>query len=511
MRKNFTKLLTTSLLASAVIFAGCDGTQTVDGASAKQLHQVSIKKPRVGENLPDVDIWHNYVDISSTYNANNQKMKINVHCNRGISPDVYTYQVYIDSDQNGQTGFSAGESSWEISGADYLIEDNALFESSSHTKWKWVKVSDISVSKSGSKTKDYKIEYTLDPVAVKAIFGDSTPSNINISIEPVDKKWKDTNNYVSIQNVNVLEDEINPDKVTKDQLIQMIQNGEDVTQVDVSGITDMSNLFYAADNFNQDISGWDVSNVTDMNYMFGDAENFNQDISSWDVSNVTNMMLMFWNAYAFNQDISGWDVSSVTKMDGMFNRAFAFNQPIGSWDVSSVTDMNSMFWDAEAFNQPLGNWDVSSVTDMEGMFWKAYAFNQPLGSWDVSKVTNMGEMFLHTQTFNQDISSWDVSKITTYSDFSNDSSLQNSYRPHFNTDNNFDDADEVTADGKYALFVKRGRYPSIEVVDIDMNVIKHISIGKYGTIEKAKFRGNDKLVYRANEEKKDIIVSFLED
>ena len=41
--------------------------------------------------------------------------------------------------------------------------------------------------------------------------------------------------------------------------------------------------------FNQDISQWDVSNVTNMSGMFNGASVFNQDIGSWDVSNVTDM------------------------------------------------------------------------------------------------------------------------------------------------------------------------------------------------------------------------------
>ena len=32
-----------------------------------------------------------------------------------------------------------------------------------------------------------------------------------------------------------------------------------------------------------DISEWDVSSVTDMQYMFCGVVNFNQDISKWDV------------------------------------------------------------------------------------------------------------------------------------------------------------------------------------------------------------------------------------
>ena len=44
--------------------------------------------------------------------------------------------------------------------------------------------------------------------------------------------------------------------------------------LDVSGITDMSNLFKDT-KYNGDISKWDTSNVTDMSYMFCAAKNFN--------------------------------------------------------------------------------------------------------------------------------------------------------------------------------------------------------------------------------------------
>ena len=87
--------------------------------------------------------------------------------------------------------------------------------------------------------------------------------------------------------------------------------GDDVTKVCTSLITDMSNMFYQT-TFNQDISTWDVSNVTDMTVCLSSLS-FNQDISSWDVSNVTDMSYMF-DSSPFNQDISSWDVSNVTDM-----------------------------------------------------------------------------------------------------------------------------------------------------------------------------------------------------
>ena len=41
------------------------------------------------------------------------------------------------------------------------------------------------------------------------------------------------------------------------------------------------------------ISDWDVSQVTDMSELFRDKTDFNGDISNWDVSSVTTMYSMF--------------------------------------------------------------------------------------------------------------------------------------------------------------------------------------------------------------------------
>jgi len=212
---------------------------------------------------------------------------------------------------------------------------------------------------------------------------------------------------------------------------------EDISNWDVSNVTDMSSMFTGNEIFNQDISNWDTSNVTDMSYMFGGCNKFNQDISTWnvskvtnmkgmfsaarnfthdignwDVSNVTDMSTMFASGNQYNEDISGWEVSKVTNMQGMFAYNRAFNQDISSWNVGRVEDMGSMFLDAQEFNHDIGGWDVGRVTSMSFMFGSAYKFNQSINNWDVSNVTNMESMFSYTKEFNQPIDNWDVSNVT---------------------------------------------------------------------------------------------------
>ena len=129
-------------------------------------------------------------------------------------------------------------------------------------------------------------------------------------------------------------------------IIQNWDTTDDISTCDVSGITDMSEMFKNMTSFNQNLSTWDVSGVTNTSSMFRSADAFNQNLSTWDVSGVTNTSSMFRSADAFNQNLSTWDVSGVTNMKSMFHSASAFNNG-GSgltWnDTGMVEDMQFMF------------------------------------------------------------------------------------------------------------------------------------------------------------------------
>ena len=99
---------------------------------------------------------------------------------------------------------------------------------------------------------------------------------------------------------------------TKEQLKQLINYAfkhdiYDLNFIDTSKITDMSNLFVNCE-YDIDVSNWDVSNVTNTAGMFYFCKNFDCDLSRWDVSNVTTMKYMFACCEKFNCDLSNWNV-----------------------------------------------------------------------------------------------------------------------------------------------------------------------------------------------------------
>jgi surface protein len=143
------------------------------------------------------------------------------------------------------------------------------------------------------------------------------------------------------------------------QIISSCPEYEDLNYLDVSGVTDMRNLFYHRNDFKGNISEWDVSNVKNMEGMFADSD-FNGDISKWNVSNVKYMSYMFLNS-KFNGDISKWDVSKVEDMRWMFERS-VFNRDISKWNISNVKWIGEMFVGCR-FNGDISMWEFNKKAD----------------------------------------------------------------------------------------------------------------------------------------------------
>ena len=101
----------------------------------------------------------------------------------------------------------------------------------------------------------------------------------------------------------------------------------DLNDINVSEITDMSDLFKNLDPHAINISKWDMSNVTNTSFMFFFCKNFNCDLSEWDVSKVTNMQAMFTGCQKLDTDLNKWDVSNVEEMYDMFFDCKSLDKP----------------------------------------------------------------------------------------------------------------------------------------------------------------------------------------
>ena len=73
-----------------------------------------------------------------------------------------------------------------------------------------------------------------------------------------------------------------------------------------------TNFIINDDNIKLLVNDW-FSNKELITYIHGD-------ISEWDVSEVTDMNRLFNNRTEFNEDISKWNVGNVTNMEGMFDK-----------------------------------------------------------------------------------------------------------------------------------------------------------------------------------------------
>ena len=178
-------------------------------------------------------------------------------------------------------------------------------------------------------------------------------------------------------------------------------------------------MFNGCLRFNGDVSQWDVSKVSDMSYMFNNCRLFNSPMANWNVSRVTTMSHMFNNTI-FNRNINNWNVSQVSDMSFMFANS-PFNNALNNWNVQKVSNMNSMFLNAVNFNSSLFSLNLkNSLTNAAHMFNGCLNFNSAtVTTWDMSKVQTTSHMFKNCKIFNRSLSAWNVTSVKDMSNMFN--------------------------------------------------------------------------------------------
>ena len=193
--------------------------------------------------------------------------------------------------------------------------------------------------------------------------------------------------YLSNTSTDVTRTLIDTDKTA---LTNAAKANRDITTCDVSGMTNMSELFREAYSFNQDISDWDVSNVTTMFRTFNQARAFNRDISGWDVSSVTNMVKTFKNAVSFNQDLSTWNVLQIASKPREFdNLASSWTKDRPIWGTNAGVGVPTA---PSGLSATAGDSEVSvaftAPEDDGGAAIADYEYQLDTGTWSSASTTS---------------------------------------------------------------------------------------------------------------------------
>jgi surface protein len=104
--------------------------------------------------------------------------------------------------------------------------------------------------------------------------------------------------------------------ITKEQLRDKILKNEDITSIDYSHITDMSEMFYGCSRLKK-VPHLDTSKVTKMSEMFSRCSEL-KEVPEFDTSKVTNMGYMF-NGCSSLEKVPKFNISSVSRMYGIFS------------------------------------------------------------------------------------------------------------------------------------------------------------------------------------------------
>ncbi|EOD5840790.1 BspA family leucine-rich repeat surface protein [Listeria monocytogenes] len=193
--------------------------------------------------------------------------------------------------------------------------------------------------------------------------------------------------------------------ITGGTLINPAVSIQNLTGIPVSEITNIvfedklflsgncSALFHQSIAPNLDVSKLDTSEVTDMSNMFRESAATSLDLSGFDTSKVMRTSVMFYRSAATSLDLSNWNTSNLVYMQSMFRESAATSLDLSDFDTSNVVSMQTVFLGASTTSLDLSGWDTSNVTDMSHMFQNSSVTSLDLSNFDTSNVTNMLNMF----------------------------------------------------------------------------------------------------------------------
>ena len=196
--KQHTIKLSSALLLSSLFLVGCGETVVIDD-TAPQAHQ-TIKQTKFQGTLENTE-WTSYVDITASLDTNTSAtdtFTLTTNFTKAVPAQVNHFQYFVDVDGLESTGFTYGEDSWRISGADYLIEDGDLYQSMSSTQWAWKYIGSF---ENIAYTNYNKIVFTSTNPEITAMINKNYAGSIHVSMEVFNADWSSSYDTISTRAV----------------------------------------------------------------------------------------------------------------------------------------------------------------------------------------------------------------------------------------------------------------------------------------------------------------------
>lgn len=291
---------------------------------------------RFGDTFTDTGIIlaaNQWVHLAATYDGSVAKIYVDGSL-AATSGSDRQYDFTNGSLNIGKQRTSVSGEFWSGSIDDILIYDRALTDSDVLevyyldqfvTTWLTTSTSEpITIPTNNLSGYNYKVNWG-DGTVETANFGDAThiydfPGTHTVSIIGVFPRIY-FNNSGDIAKIMTIEQwgAIRWESMESafETCTNLTHNATDVP--DLSGVTNMNQMFRACTQFNGSINNWDVSNITDMGQMLLAAVNFDQPLDSWDVFNVTNFNQMFDGAAVFDQSLGSWNIGNAMLLTGMLD------------------------------------------------------------------------------------------------------------------------------------------------------------------------------------------------
>lgn len=202
------------------------------------------------------------------------------------------------------------------------------------------------------------------------------------------------------------------------------ENKLDTFKFDLAGLKNVKDISGMFANFcvakKIEISGLDTSMVTSMSNLFGGSEFLSIDISNLNTLKVTNMHRMFYDC-SYLQSINfgeNFDTSNVTDFEFMFSNCESLEQlDLSSFNTSKATSFYCMFSGCCSLKElDLSSFDTSNVDNMFGMFSGCHSLEKiDVGNFDTSNVNEFGEMFRSCFSLKElDLTSFTFEKIDQF-------------------------------------------------------------------------------------------------